>query len=111
MTEPFSMYVPAALIAALSVPLALRLTPPNRVYGFRSSQTLTSREVWFRVNRVAGFALIVAAGTATCIYLAKPELASGRSFLGLLALIVPIISALAVTAIYARKLSRQSTDG
>ena len=111
MTAPFSMYVPAVLIAALAVPLALRLIPPNRVYGVRTSQTLASREVWFRVNRVAGFALIVAAGIATCIYLAKPELASGRSFLGVLALIVPIISALAVTVTYARKLSRRSTDG
>jgi uncharacterized membrane protein len=100
--------VPAALIAALSVPLALKLVPPNRVYGVRTSQTLANREVWFRVNRVAGFALIVAAGTAMCFYLAEPELASGRSFLGVLALIVPVISALAVTAMYARKESGRS---
>lgn len=108
MAEPISMYVPAALIAAVSVPLAFKLVPPNRVYGVRTSRTLASREAWFRVNRVAGFALLVAAGTAMCFYLAKPELASGRSFLGMLALVVPVISALAVTATYARKLSRRS---
>jgi uncharacterized membrane protein len=106
MAGPISMYVPTAIIAALSVPLALKRVPPNRVYGYRTSQTLASREVWFRVNRVAGLALIVAAGTAMCFYLSDPELASGRSFLGVLALIVPALSALAFTAMYARKLSR-----
>jgi uncharacterized membrane protein len=105
MTGPISMYVPAALIAALSVPLALRLIPPNRIYGVRTSQTLASREVWFRVNRVAGFAFLAAAGVTICVYLANPDLATGRSFVGVLALVVPILLALAVTAAYARKLS------
>jgi uncharacterized membrane protein len=108
MAGPISMYIPTAIIAAVSVPLVLKLVPPNRVYGVRTSQTLASREVWFRVNRVAGFALIAAAGTAMCFYLGDPELASGRSFLGVLALIVPVISALAVTGAYARRLSRRS---
>jgi uncharacterized membrane protein len=99
------------VIAAFSVPLALRMIPPNRIYGVRTSTTLANREAWFRVNRVAGFALLGAAGIATCIYLAEPELASGRSFVGVLALVVPTISALAVTAAYARKLSRRSMDG
>ena len=48
---PISMYVSTAVIAAVSVPLVLKLVPPNRVYGVRTSQTLASREVWFRVNR------------------------------------------------------------
>lgn len=106
MAGPISMYVPTAIIAVLSMPLALKIVPPNRFYGFRTSQTLASREVWFRVNRVAGYALIVAAGTAMCFYLSDPELATGRSFPGVLALIVPVFSALAFTATYARKLSR-----
>jgi hypothetical protein len=40
------------------------------------------------VNRVAGFALLVAAGLAICIYLARPASASGLWFVGVLALIV-----------------------
>ena len=102
------MYVPAALIAVLSLPLALGLIPPNRVYGFRTARTLASREVWFRVNRVAGSALIVAVAVAICFYLANPDLASGRSLPGVFALVVPVVAALAVTAIYVRKLSRRS---
>ena len=108
MAGPISMYVPAALIAAVSLPLVLKLIPPNRVYGVRTSQTLADREVWFRVNRIAGVALMAAVGTAMGFYLAAPELASGRSFLGVLALILPVVAALAVTAAYARRLSRRT---
>jgi uncharacterized membrane protein len=111
MAGPISMFVPAALIAVLCLPLALKWVPPNRFYGIRTAQTLASREVWFRVNRVAGFALLVAAAISMCAYLLEPELASGRSFLGVLILIVPVIVALAVTATYARKLARGSADG
>ena len=108
MTEPISMYVPAALIAALAVPLVLKRVPPNRIYGVRTSKTLSDREIWFRVNRVAGLALIMAVSATLCLYLLEPELASGRSFLGVLALIVPVISALAVAGAYARRLSPRS---
>ena len=108
MAGPISMYVPAALIAALSAPLVLNLIPPNRIYGVRTLQTLGNRAVWFRVNRVAGVALMAAVGIAIGFYLAEPELASGRSFLGVLALIVPVLAALAVSATYARRLSRRS---
>jgi hypothetical protein len=81
------MHVPAGLIAACRCPCAKTDSAP-RVYGFRTSQALASREVWCRVNRVAGFAPLVAAGLAICIYLAKPARASGRSFIGVLALIL-----------------------
>src|SRR5512141_1280169 len=104
MTEPFSLFVPATLIAAFSAPLALKLVPPNRFYGIRTEQTLADRDVWFRVNRVGGFALLLAAATTLCTFILMPEVASGRSFLGVLTLIVPVIAALIVTSIYARRL-------
>lgn len=105
------MFVPAALIAILAVPLALRLVPPNRFYGFRTAQTLANRDVWFRVNRVAGWALIIADAATTSLYLSKPELASGRSLMGVLALIVPVLAALLVAGSHARKTARQNPDG
>ena len=108
MTEPISMYVPAALIAALAVPLILKLVPPNRFYGFRTAQTLSDRENWFRINRVAGFALFLAVVATMCVYHIQPELASGRSFLGVLALIVPVFSALVAVGAYARMQSHRS---
>lgn len=81
MAESISMYVPTAIIAAISVPIVLKLVPPNRVYGVRTSQTLAIREVWFRVNLVTGFALIAAAGTAKCFYIGEPAIGSGQRVL------------------------------
>lgn len=107
MTGPISMYVPVAIITALAVPLALKLVPPNRIYGIRTAQTLSNKDVWFSVNRVAGFALIIAAGAAVFFYWLQPELASGRSSLGVLALILPVIFALVFSGVYARILSNR----
>lgn len=105
MTEVLSMYIPTILVAALALPLALRFIPPNHFYGVRTAQTLADREVWFRVNRVAGYALLGAAGIASLIYKLKPELASAPSFLSMLVLVGAVILALIVTSIYSRSLS------
>jgi len=98
------MFVPATLIAILAIPLALNLVPPNRIYGYRTAHSLANRQLWFRINRVAGLALIVAAAVALSAYLYRPELASGRSFAGVLVLILPVLAALVGTGMYARKI-------
>lgn len=108
MSEPISLFVPAVLVGLVAVPLALKLVPPNRLYGFRTAKTLANREIWFRVNRFAGLALIAAAAATLCAFLAMPELASGRSFAGLLVLIAPVVAALVATVAYARKVEQRS---
>jgi uncharacterized membrane protein len=72
------MFVPATLVAALALPLALSLVPPNRIYGYRTAQTMANRDVWFRGNRVAGLALIAASALTLAVYFQEPDLASGR---------------------------------
>jgi len=59
-----------ALLLALGIPLALRLVPPNRFYGYRTATTFASPEAWYRINLATGLALI-AAGVASgiCAYL------------------------------------------
>ena len=103
MAGPISMFVPATIIAILAIPLALNLVPPNRIYGYRTTHTLANRDLWFRINRVAGLALIAASAVAFSIYLHQPELASSRSLGGVLVLILPVLSALVGTGMYARK--------
>ncbi len=49
-----------ALMFALGIPLALKLVPPNRFYGFRTSTTFSSLEAWYRMNFATGLALIAA---------------------------------------------------
>jgi hypothetical protein len=102
------MFVPTALLAAAAVPLVLKLVPPNRLYGVRTCRTLADRDLWFRVNRFAGWAFLGAAALATCFYVADPDLASGSSLSGVLALLGPVLAAIAATGAYSRGVGRHS---
>ena len=44
----------------ISLPLMLKLVPPNRWYGFRTRKTLSNAEVWYEANYKGGVGLIVA---------------------------------------------------
>jgi uncharacterized membrane protein len=99
----FSFLVPCGIIAAASIPLILNVVPPNGVYGFRTRQTLTHRELWFRANRFAGCAFFIASGVSAGIFATYPEYASGRSFTGLVVFLVPLVIALAASFAYVRR--------
>lgn len=43
------------LTALLSLPLALRLIGPNPVYGYRTSTSMASPELWYKANAYAGW--------------------------------------------------------
>ena len=81
----------------------LGLVPPNRLYGIRTRETLANRDLWFRANRFAGFALFVAAGASSIVFLVQPEYASGRSLVGLLVLLVPLVIAIAACFVYLQR--------
>jgi len=53
-------FVLPVLVAVLGVPLLLDWVPPNRFYGFRTPATLASPQLWYDVNRAAGWALLIA---------------------------------------------------
>lgn len=42
------------LLAAAAVPLLLRWVPPNSLYGLRTEDSLSSPEVWYESNALAG---------------------------------------------------------
>jgi len=64
--------------AVTSLPLALRLVPPNCVYGFRTRFTRSSREVWFDANAFAGRAMLAASVASAFLLLVEPvRLGSG----------------------------------
>ncbi len=58
--QPFA--IPALLLFVVAVPLVLGLIPRNRLYGFRTAKTLSDDDIWYRVNRLAGFAVMIASG-------------------------------------------------
>jgi len=98
--------VPCAIVAAASIPLILKMIPPNRLYGLRTQQTLADRELWFRANRFAGWALLLAAGASAAVFVAIPEYASGRSLMGLGILVLPLVIAVAASFAYLRRAAR-----
>jgi uncharacterized membrane protein len=99
-----SFLVPCAIIAAVSIPLILELVPPNKLYGFRTSQTLANRELWFRTNRFAGWSFLLAAAVSTAVFIAEPEYASGRSAAGLVIFVAPLAIAVAACFVYLRRI-------
>jgi uncharacterized membrane protein len=48
------------VLLVLSIPLALQLVPPNRVYGFRTPKTLSNPRIWYEANRLFGINFIIA---------------------------------------------------
>ncbi len=105
MTPPFSVLVPCAIIAAASVPLILKLVPPNRGYGFRTRRTLGDRDLWYRANRFAGLALFTASAISAAIFLSNPDYASGRSLIGLLVFVIPLLIAIVASVAYVQRAS------
>ena len=63
-------YVVPLVVVASSIPMILGKVPPNWIYGFRTPRTLSSPEVWYPANRVAGWFMVVAAVVSICFNLA-----------------------------------------
>jgi hypothetical protein len=65
----FIAYVLPALLVIAAIPMILGKVPPNRVYGFRTAKTLSSPEIWYPANRIAGWWAIAAGVAAACLNL------------------------------------------
>lgn len=100
-----SFLIADGVIAAVSVPLILKLVPPNRLYGFRTSQTLSDRTLWFRANHFAGWALLIAAIVSASVFLLRPEWAAGASPYGLVVFMAPLLGAVGATLAHLRKIN------
>lgn len=45
-------------LMAIAVPLAMQKIKPNRLYGVRTTLTLSNKMVWYQANRFWGMAMI-----------------------------------------------------
>jgi hypothetical protein len=52
-----TLIVPLTIIA-VAIPLILEKVPRNGFYGFRTSFTMSSDEIWYRANKISGVALL-----------------------------------------------------
>jgi uncharacterized membrane protein len=82
------------LATLYSLPLVFGWVGPNPVYGFRNERTRGDRAVWYRANRIAGIAIVVAMMFCVAIEFAVPALR--RTHAGHLTSVLIQISALIV---------------
>ena len=61
MNATMAYLIGAAVIGVLSIPLILRVVPPNHLYGFRTPSTVANSSLWYRTNSFAGWACLIAA--------------------------------------------------
>ena len=54
----------AVVIALTAVPLVFGWVPPNPYYGFRTPQSMTSPEAWYRANKIMACYLLASQGLA-----------------------------------------------
>jgi hypothetical protein len=87
-----------ALLAIISVPLILKVVPPNNVYGFRTNLTLSSPGIWYPANSFLGWALLAAAMISGTALLVLP--ATADRWLVWAAFLVPVLGAVAASFLF-----------
>lgn len=98
LSEPLKSLIVVPLVMILgSLPLIVAKVPPNHWYGFRTSKTKSSVEMWYRANKLGGKYFFIA-GSIELIALAiisaiqlKPETAMES---GLATVVVPLAVAI-----------------
>lgn len=96
------------LLFVLGIPLALKLVPPNRFYGFRTATTFSSLEAWYQINFATGLALMAAGvmGAVSVLLLnyeiiaLKPDI---RYFVGIMLTALATLLFLLPVAIYSNR--------
>ena len=62
------------LATIYALPLVFGWIGPNSVYGFRNDRTRGNRNLWYRANRIAGIAIIIAMALCVGLEFAVPAL-------------------------------------
>ena len=89
------------LPATISIPLILRIVPPNGIYGFRVSGTRPP-EIWYPANEFMGWALLLAAATAATLQITLPG--TTKRWLLWTAFLAPICGAVVASFAHLSKL-------
>jgi SdpI/YfhL protein family len=86
----------------ISIPLILKVVPPNGIYGFRIPATQASRAIWYPANAFMGWALSIAAVVSASALLALP--ATAKRWLVWAAFLAPLFGAIAASFVYVKHL-------
>lgn len=98
-----TLYVALAiLVLILSLPLLFGLVPPNAFYGVRTAKTLANADNWYRSNRFAGGAFLVA--SIVSLWLLRSPITIAASVSPALILVVPVVCATIASILFAQYL-------
>jgi uncharacterized membrane protein len=101
------LLIACILTAATSVPLALRLIPPNPVYGFKTRLTRSDPGVWYDANAFVGRLMIAASIVSAAILLWSP-LPRGEIWLPLAIVCGPMVLVTLAGLVYLRHLKESA---
>ena len=99
MDSHVSLLLAAGLVAAASIPLIMRIVPPNAIYGFKTRRTMADESLWFRANFFAGWALLTASIISAILLAAIPGQDLPR-LLSVLFLAGPMLAAVLASFVY-----------
>jgi uncharacterized membrane protein len=69
----------ACLLSAItSLPLALRMVPPNPLYGFRTRFTRSSPAIWYAANAFVGRLMLAGSVVSAMLLIYGPERYAAR---------------------------------
>jgi hypothetical protein len=86
------------LLVIISVPLILRVVPPNGMYGFRTASTRSNPAIWYPANAFMGWALAGAALVSATLLVMLPPAA--KRWLVWATFLVPVFGAIIASFVY-----------
>ena len=89
-------------LVIVSVPLILRLVPPNGIYGFRTGATRSTPAIWYQANAFMGWALSIAAGASAAVLVVLPR--RTRRWLLWAVFFGPVAGAIVLSFVYLSRL-------
>lgn len=91
------------LLVIISIPLILRVVPPNGLYGFRITSTQSSSAIWYPANAFMGWALLVAAVISAIALVILPP--TVKRWLLWATFLLPVFGAIVASFVYLNRLS------
>ena len=93
----------------MGIPLLLQKIKPNAIYGFRTSKTRSSDEIWYKANKYFGRDFLIAGIIVTIcsliLLLYESSLSTIEiSWIGILILTIPLVAIVVRGFFYLKKL-------
>ena len=94
------LFVACGVMAILSVPLILKLVPPNGLYGIRTARALSDSTIWFALNAFGGWCILIAACVSATLLYFSPATLSAEPWFPLAVMAIPLCVAVVAIFVY-----------